>query len=368
MIIGQNTLLNQYVPTFYIKNIIDGQTLRYDSTRKAFVNATPTGGSGGASKLGELLNVSPTVDSPSLSLLSGQSLTYNAFTSLWENSFTDYNTLLNKPTSSSFSFAGLSDTTKPPLSNGYVLWNATGTQLVYSTTIPVTSITGLAPVASLGTAGSLYNISPLSDTLNNTTDVGKILVWNGTVWTPSLGTGVNVVADLTTRNALPTMLGTQSYVINSDDGAGNYVNQWSYWIYTISGPSNGWTLISRQETSISDSSTIEFTLTPFSPGTTIIGTLPTGGRITLITVEVPVSFIIPGTTLEIGYNIPAASVVMPSALMTITEIDLTSIGVYSTMSDILFGTDTPAGDVEITATYVNGGTVVGSAQIIVSYV
>jgi len=67
-IIGQNALLNQYVPTFYIKDLIDGQTLKFDSTRRAFVNATPTGGSGGASKLGELLNVSPTVDSPSISL------------------------------------------------------------------------------------------------------------------------------------------------------------------------------------------------------------------------------------------------------------------------------------------------------------
>ena len=65
-IIGQNSLLNQYVPTFYIKDLLDGQTLRFDSTRRAFVNAEGGGGTG-ANKLGELLNVSPNVDSPNVS-------------------------------------------------------------------------------------------------------------------------------------------------------------------------------------------------------------------------------------------------------------------------------------------------------------
>lgn len=37
-IVGQNTILNQYVPTFYIKDIRDGHSLQYDSVRKAFVN------------------------------------------------------------------------------------------------------------------------------------------------------------------------------------------------------------------------------------------------------------------------------------------------------------------------------------------
>lgn len=38
-IIGQNSLLNQYVPTFLIKNIENGQTLAYNSTLRAFVNS-----------------------------------------------------------------------------------------------------------------------------------------------------------------------------------------------------------------------------------------------------------------------------------------------------------------------------------------
>ena len=46
-IVGQNSLLNQYVPTFFIKDLRDGQTIRYDSTRKAFVNVNGSGGGGG---------------------------------------------------------------------------------------------------------------------------------------------------------------------------------------------------------------------------------------------------------------------------------------------------------------------------------
>ena len=90
MIVGMNSLINAYVPTFLIKNIMDGQTLVYDSTRRAFVNAAPSGSSSGSSKLGELLNVSPNVDSPSPTLQSGQALVYNQLTSLWENNFIDY--------------------------------------------------------------------------------------------------------------------------------------------------------------------------------------------------------------------------------------------------------------------------------------
>lgn len=155
-IVGQNALLNQYTPTFFIKNLTDGQILIYDKIRKAFVNADAGIGTGGATRLGELLDVSPSVDNP-LSLHDGQALTYNSFTSQWENSFIDYNTLLNKPTNSSFSFAGLSDTAKPSLPDSYVKWNSTGDQLIYSTTIPVASITGLATVATTGDYNDLVN-------------------------------------------------------------------------------------------------------------------------------------------------------------------------------------------------------------------
>lgn len=159
MIVGQNALLNQYNPTFYIKNIKDGQGLIYDAVRKAYVNADIGGGTGGASRLGQLTDVSPNVDNP-LSTQTGQALVFNSLSGLWENSFIDYNTLLNKPvipTNNSFSFIGLSDTANTPLPDGYVKWNSTGTQLVYSTTIPAASITGLATVATTGDYNDLIN-------------------------------------------------------------------------------------------------------------------------------------------------------------------------------------------------------------------
>lgn len=162
-IIGQNALLNQYVPTFIVRDPVGGQTLVYDSMKRAFVNACATnncgGGCGGASSLGDLTNVSGAVDNPTI-VENGQALVWNEFTSLWENQFIDYNTLLNAPTNSSFSFIGLSDTAKPSLPDGYVRWDSTGTQLIYSTTIPAASITGLATVAYTGDYNDLNNKPP----------------------------------------------------------------------------------------------------------------------------------------------------------------------------------------------------------------
>jgi hypothetical protein len=186
MIVSQNALINQYVPTFFIKNLVDGQIVMYDSTRKAFVNVDPVVATSSINRLGELLNVDDNVDNPFF-LQNGQALVYDSFTSLWTNKFVDFNTLLNQPTSSSYSFIGLSDTAKPSIPGGYVLWDPTGTQLIYSTTIPVSSITGLAPVATGGTFGTLTNVLPAADSLNNTSDVGKTIVWNGTAWAPLAG-------------------------------------------------------------------------------------------------------------------------------------------------------------------------------------
>ncbi len=96
MIVGQNSLLNQYVVTFYIKNLSDGQGLIYDSVRKAFVNTNLVGGGGGADRLGELLNVSDSVDDP-FSVQNGQALVWNSSTEFWENQFIDYNDIANAP-------------------------------------------------------------------------------------------------------------------------------------------------------------------------------------------------------------------------------------------------------------------------------
>ena len=187
-IVGNNSILNQYVPTFYIKNLTHGQILKFDSTKKAFINVD--GGSFGAQTLGDLSNVSGTVDNP-LSVQPGQVLTYNASTSLWENKFVDYNTLLNKPNNNDYSFAGLSDTAKPSLPSGYVKWNSTGTQLVYLASIPAGDITGLAEVATTGDYNDLIN-KPVELPISLTGDI--------------TGSGVNSI--VTTLSDVNSNIGT----------------------------------------------------------------------------------------------------------------------------------------------------------------
>jgi hypothetical protein len=411
-----------------MRDLTNGQVLVYDSIRKTFINVDPAVVVSNTTRLGQLINVDDSVDSPIVP--NGQALVYNSLNQLWANEYVDFNTLLNRPTSSAYNFIGLSDTTKPAIPNGYVLWNSGGTQLVYSSTIPVASITGLslvatsgnfndlshkptsasytlvgladtakpavanailkwdalaasviyaatipvtqvsglAPVATAGTIGSLTNVSTTADTLNNTTDAGKILQWNGSQWVV-INPPLRVAANISTRDALTPTLGNQAYVVNSDDGSGDYVNQWSLWIYTISGPSNGWTLLARQSSAESESSTLEYTFNPTSPSAITIGTLPTGGRITLITIEVTTPFD-SAPTLQIGYTVnnPSLPPPVPAGLMTISEIDLTVAGTYSAFSDILFGSDTLPGDITITATFMTSASTIGSAHIIVSYV
>lgn len=174
-----------------------------------------------------------------------------------------------------------------------------------------------------------------------------------------------VVANLTALNALTPYIGDQAYVIDSDDGSGNNVDQWSMWLY------DGvvWVETANQDSASTDAKSLEYTLTTVSPGTINIGEISTGRRVTLITIEVSTPFD-GAATVEIGYQVnnPVPPPPVPAGLMVIGLTDLTVAGTYTTYTDILFGTDTVQGDVTITATFANGGSTVGSAQIIVSYV
>ena len=233
MIVSQNALLNQYVPTFFIKDLRDGQTVIYDSVRKAFINAEGPGGDG-VNRLGELLDVSDQVDNP-LSLQNGQALVYNTFTQLWENTFVNYNTLLNKPTNASYSFIGLSDTANTAIPNAYVQWNSTGTELIYSSSINAASITGIIPIENGGTgqttaAGAINALMP-----SQTGNSGKLLTTDGSVisWVEVLsvaipvneipygtGTGLTSTPDFTYTPSQNTLsLGaTGNALITSDPG------------------------------------------------------------------------------------------------------------------------------------------------------
>lgn len=174
-----------------------------------------------------------------------------------------------------------------------------------------------------------------------------------------------VVANLAQMNSLSPLIGDQAYVIDSDDGAGNHINEWSMWIFDGS----AWVQTANQDSATTDAKSIEYTVNPASPTNISIGEISTGRRITIITVEVMVPFDTPAA-LSIGYlvNNPVPQTPQPAGLMTAGLVDLTVVGTYTTSTDILFGTDTVSGDVQITAQFTAASASVGSAQIIVSYV
>jgi hypothetical protein len=174
-----------------------------------------------------------------------------------------------------------------------------------------------------------------------------------------------VVANLAALAGLTPYVGDQAYVIDSADANGNNVGEWSMWLY------NGsvWQETSNQDSATTDAKSLEYTLTTASSASINIGQISTGRRVTLITVEVTVPFNM-ASLLEIGYQVynPSSPPPVSSGLMTTDLIDLTVAGTYTTTTDILFGTDTLQGDVEITASFTKASASVGSAQIIVSYV
>jgi hypothetical protein len=202
-------------------------------------------------------------------------------------------------------------------------------------------------------------------------DFGLISVENGVkacglYIAEGLRTAANtVVMNLTQLYALSPLVGDLAYVMDSDDGNGNNVGEWSMWLFD----GTVWVETSNQDSASTDAKSLEFTVIPVSPASISIGTISTGRRVSLITVEVITPF--DGSpTLDIGYQVnnPSPPPPVPAGLMTSVAIDLTVAGTYTTSTDILFGTDTVQGDVEITASFVASGATVGEAQIIVSYI
>lgn len=341
-IAGQNSILNQYVPTFFIKDLVDGHTLIYDSTRRAFVNATGGGSPNRINRLGELLNVSDNVDNP-LSLQNGQALVYNTFTSLWENRYIDYNNLLNRPTiptNGSFSFSQLNDTAKPSLPDGYVKWNSTGTQLVYSTTIPAASISGLATVATTGNYNDLTN-RPGLQSITLTGDVTgsgtNTLATSLAFVNPNPGTfGSGTQVPQITVDAKGRITGISSINISSTSiftslspgivppsggGNTNFLRADGVWVSPIgSGTvtsisvngSAGRIITSGSPINISGTITVDLESTPVTPGTygspTQIPriTVDSYGRITNVT-EDPVVIDVGDSTERVAFRYSAGS-------------------------------------------------------------
>ncbi len=228
-IVGNNAILNQFVPTFRVKDVVDGQILEYDSTRKAFVNVNNSGGSGGASLLGELENVADSVDEI-LTLENGQGLVYDSTTELWTNTFIDFDTLINQPTNASYNFTGLADVLASPIPNAYLMWNPDGSQVVYADTIPAENIDGIFGIAQGGTGVASFTDNQIL--IGNGTDpieLSALLTFDSDTSTLTVGSGAIIGAgngDLTIStttidtniNLLP--FGTGSVVIGPGGSGG----------------------------------------------------------------------------------------------------------------------------------------------------
>lgn len=174
-----------------------------------------------------------------------------------------------------------------------------------------------------------------------------------------------VVADLAALNALSPLIGDQAYVIDSDDGMGNNVGQWSMWLYDGA----DWVQTQTQAASESPGKTIFSLFGSMNPAATqVVGTIQTATRVTTITVYVSEAFDGPAT-LDIGYDIgglaPQTSV---DGLMPNSQIDLNVVGTYTTTSNIVFGNMTTTGDVDVTATFDPAGSTTGLVRVTVSYV
>jgi hypothetical protein len=173
-----------------------------------------------------------------------------------------------------------------------------------------------------------------------------------------------VVTNLAQLNALNPLIGDQAYVIDSADTSGNNVGEWSLWLF------NGsvWIQTSNQDSSTTDAKSLEYTFTSASAANLLIGQISTNRRVSLITIEVITPFD-GAATVSIGYQVnnPVLPPAVPDGLMSVVLTDLSVAGTYTTSTDVLFGIDTEQGDVVITASFDNGASTIGVAQIIVSY-
>ena len=206
---------------------------------------------------------------------------------------------------------------------------------------------------------------------STTTDYGLVSVENGIKAAGLYIEGgirqatTTVVADFTALYALSPLIGDQAYVIDSDDGLGNNVGQWSMWLYDGA----DWVQTQTQAASESPGKTIWSIYNNLSvSGNSVIGTIQTSTRVTTITVYVSEAFDGPAT-LDIGYDIggvsPQTSV---DGLMPNSQIDLNVVGTYTTTSNIVFGNMTTTGDVNVVATFDPASSSTGIVRVTVSYV
>ena len=154
--------------------------------------------------------------------------------------------------------------------------------------------------------------------------------------------------NIAARNALSPTVGDTVFVIDT----GN--SEYGFFVYS----GGAWQLLADEDSANTDANTISATITQAGgSGTTAIGTVSDGSRITLISVEVTVAFD-DAPTLTIG---DASD---NDRLVTNDEIDLGSVGTYAIQPAYQYSTGS---DATINA-YLNVASATqGSAKILVSY-
>lgn len=209
---GQNCIVNQYVPPFYINNLIGGQTLVYDPVRRAFVNSFSCGGAA-APSLANLSDVQLNVPG----LLTGQVLTWNGPDN-WTNEYVNYNSITNRPVLSPVATAGtlvsLTDVNPTGLVNGDMLiWqSSTSKWIVTPSSTGSTTLAALTDVdVSTEANGQIFyydagtlkwrniNLSVLSKTVQSITALNNVdttIVPNGYLRWNSSGTAVQFVTTI----------------------------------------------------------------------------------------------------------------------------------------------------------------------------
>ena len=164
--------------------------------------------------------------------------------------------------------------------------------------------------------------------------------------------GVQVVADIAARDALIPSLAADTLVFVQSDADLEY--SMYLWDFT----NTTWKKLATQDSAETSAASISYTLNFDSPSVIILGNASLGARVVDVSVRVITSF--DGSpTLTIG------DATNPSNLMDYDLMDLTVVDQYFTECNFTY---TNAHDTDIKAYFNAGGSSIGQAQIIVSYV
>tara|TARA_X000000950_G_scaffold77222_1_gene96843 strand:- start:716 stop:2695 length:1980 start_codon:yes stop_codon:yes gene_type:complete len=163
------------------------------------------------------------------------------------------------------------------------------------------------------------------------------------------GGGTTVVADITARNALSSTVGDTVFVIDTGNG------EYGFFVYS----GGQWQLLADEDSANTDANTLSATVTQGGgSGTTAVGTVSDGSRVTLVSIEVTQAFDDVNATLTVGDSGDA------DRLVTNNDIDLTSTGTYAIQPAYQY---TTGSDATINA-YLNiASATTGTAKVLVSY-